>query len=597
MDNILLDAILSMDSYNRGYNAGIVFGTDPNNSEAVDGVTQIGNETVYQSANTADAQNIGFYAIAYQDDTTGDITISYRGTDEAITPIAKDVLFGYNVGAGVADTAQSEMAFQFYDTVAGQQAGTAISVTGHSLGGGLAGLVGATYGLSGILYDNMAFELAANNLATDRGLQTSLGPTLYLTAYDTGLVSDSPEFLNNVYGAASQSPSPEFSGLQTVAVAGEPLSLPFVPGDHAHQTGTPITLLDTGNVTASQLGDTFLNTVIDTSLHSASTLVLLEYADDPSAGTGVGTAWQAASQYFWPVLYDGTFAGNIGMSAVPGRYNTDPQDGSHDYATILRTVLAYSAINDGTRPFGDTGIVSLYHDADILGAVAGATGVSQTIVADAPDISKAFVEFAGELALHQILQSAHPGIIGGVLGFNGDGTLTVNFDPALWQTAGGGVAPSTIAHDTLVDDVLNSTGSVRTYATRCRICGPTVPTAPSTRSLLPPVTTGAVTPLSTIPPQRRPMPICSSAARGWTRSPAPTAMTFSMAARATMSCMAARARIFWMAAEEPTRRITRSLPMRSPSIPMRGRWPKGRVAQTGRTSFFPSSRSWATRMW
>ena len=182
-----------------------------------------------------------------------------------------------------------------------------------------------------------------------------------------------------------------YSHLSSIDVAGEPLSKPFVPGDHAHQAHTQIiTDLDIGNVDPLALAATFNNLLLDTSLHSVSTLVLLEYA---ATTPGVGDSWKMASEYFWPVLYDGNFAGQIGMSAIPGRYNTDPEDPDlHDYSTILRTILGYSAINVGpddinARPFGDTGIVSLYHDADILGAVAGATGVSSEIANHAMDIS------------------------------------------------------------------------------------------------------------------------------------------------------------------------------------------------------------------
>jgi putative lipase involved disintegration of autophagic bodies len=41
------------------------------------------------------------------------------------------------------------------------QGATDITVVGHSLGGGLAGFVGAIYGLQGVLFDNMPFNNAA----------------------------------------------------------------------------------------------------------------------------------------------------------------------------------------------------------------------------------------------------------------------------------------------------------------------------------------------------------------------------------------------------------------------------------------------------
>ncbi len=82
-------AILSMDSYNRGYGAGIGETTDGLGS-ASDGSVKIGAATVsynLEDAGLADtAQAAGFYAIAYDVDASGvdgfdnDTTvISYRG--------------------------------------------------------------------------------------------------------------------------------------------------------------------------------------------------------------------------------------------------------------------------------------------------------------------------------------------------------------------------------------------------------------------------------------------------------------------------------------------------------------------------------------
>ena len=90
-------AILSMDSYNRGYEAGIADGGngDPDGLGETKDVSKIGNATVSLapkdvSQEFADsAQAAGFYAIAYEITDgagidgldTGDTVISYRGTD------------------------------------------------------------------------------------------------------------------------------------------------------------------------------------------------------------------------------------------------------------------------------------------------------------------------------------------------------------------------------------------------------------------------------------------------------------------------------------------------------------------------------------
>jgi hypothetical protein len=57
----LFRAILAMDAYNRGYNAGIDFGA---NADAID--TQIGNATISArtTPNDTAAQAASFYALA-----------------------------------------------------------------------------------------------------------------------------------------------------------------------------------------------------------------------------------------------------------------------------------------------------------------------------------------------------------------------------------------------------------------------------------------------------------------------------------------------------------------------------------------------------
>lgn len=174
----LFKALLSMDSYNRGYLPAI---------SGMGGVgSTLGAYTVLMDSSVLEngAQQrkdipIGFYAVAYQYVDANNQTqtvISYRGTDEDITPLALDVVNGYGVGAGNAATLQSRMAIELYKQVAAtinpgnpDPYAANISVTGHSMGGGFAGLVGAIYHKSGVLFDNMAFQTAASNLSYTNG--------------------------------------------------------------------------------------------------------------------------------------------------------------------------------------------------------------------------------------------------------------------------------------------------------------------------------------------------------------------------------------------------------------------------------------------
>ncbi|MCB1558096.1 MAG: DUF2974 domain-containing protein [Alphaproteobacteria bacterium] len=138
MSEELFNAILSMDSYNRGYGQGIIL------SETTDSLNlEIGKYIIVRESDIAsddEGVNISFYAIAYKDTASDAITISYRGTDDVVW----DPWYGWGVGRGSPYGEQAEMAIKFYQAVAGDGhwLDANISLTGHSLGGGLAGLVG-----------------------------------------------------------------------------------------------------------------------------------------------------------------------------------------------------------------------------------------------------------------------------------------------------------------------------------------------------------------------------------------------------------------------------------------------------------------------
>lgn len=119
----LFMAILSMDSYNRGYDAGIS-GLSENGG--------IGNATITTTLSDvsetfeADAQAAGFYAVAYQ--WNGETVISYRGTDNLIdwtnlnprsdTP-GGDIWNSYLTGLGYTANNQAHLAADFYQAVTG----------------------------------------------------------------------------------------------------------------------------------------------------------------------------------------------------------------------------------------------------------------------------------------------------------------------------------------------------------------------------------------------------------------------------------------------------------------------------------------------
>jgi hypothetical protein len=101
--------------------------------------------------------DISFYALAYS--YGSETVIAYRGTDN----IAADLNYGWALGGGFEAAApQGQMAIDFFNEVS-NVTDTHMTLTGHSLGGGLAGYIGALYNKNAVLYDSMGYQAAANN--------------------------------------------------------------------------------------------------------------------------------------------------------------------------------------------------------------------------------------------------------------------------------------------------------------------------------------------------------------------------------------------------------------------------------------------------
>jgi hypothetical protein len=114
MNRDLFLAILSMDSYNRGYGQGVMLNSADSTSDQEEAGRRLGRATILNVDLPAGSVNAGFYAIAYElpagyiDGLTGTV-ISYRGTnfdpgDSILNffngPLWQDIRTGWSVGAG-----------------------------------------------------------------------------------------------------------------------------------------------------------------------------------------------------------------------------------------------------------------------------------------------------------------------------------------------------------------------------------------------------------------------------------------------------------------------------------------------------------------
>lgn len=369
----LYAAILAMDAYNRGYNEGL---QDVGDEIGLAVVTD-GSDILETSAE----RQASFYAQSYTFDD--EIIVAYRGTDAFLSDVPT-----YGLAIGDYDTDQSRFAAQFYQNIAIQADLTnsgGIRLVGHSLGGGLAGFVAGLYGSDAIIFDNMTFEQSVGAYAYDRNLGVTVD-----AAFTSGPIADDAVMHRDTT-----------TGYFTT---GE-----FLQATRIDQSTTVQGLNSYGGLR---------NPVSD--LHSMSLLVLLLYAS-----TNNLSKWQAAGVELTDALFDESLAATIGFGG-------EGEGGTSSAAEKLRTTLAYSAIDEGTRVFGDTGIRAYFDDADELGEAVSQTGGSLTsFQRDA--IAKIVVQFAGHLAKNKMLQADWSEAVDGVLKLTPDkNLLAVDFADELW---------------------------------------------------------------------------------------------------------------------------------------------------------------------
>lgn len=100
---------------------------------------------------------LSFEASAFQNTTTGEIVISYAGTSQLT-----DWLANVALGAGLGSD-QLEQAALYYLQIKAANPTATISFTGHSLGGGLASLMGVFFDEKAVTFDQAPFASSAGS--------------------------------------------------------------------------------------------------------------------------------------------------------------------------------------------------------------------------------------------------------------------------------------------------------------------------------------------------------------------------------------------------------------------------------------------------
>ncbi|NKL67436.1 calcium-binding protein [Rhizobium leguminosarum] len=475
-DKNVMVALLALDAYSRGENAQLA------NIDGSPLSERIGNVQFVMSSDDMEmpgATIAGFNASAYQWTVGGttETVIAYRGTDFvtqdlSIVETLKDVAFGWMSSFGVMNEdlgngiihPQPYYAQQFYEEVTNRKlfpeiniggnddSGSPVSnviITGHSLGGSLAGFIGSLSGDETVIFN----EIPYLGLALTAALNTFLAP---LTEIDDPAAKYQQviDFLNGEGLSIAGLVLPEANNVTSYRMDGEVAGYARMLGPAlgfalkeliAKYTGQDDVVADaiaaaaltygisvdaqSHVVPVSIHGGGLLDTV---NLHSQALMVVTTYADSESL-----VDWHAIGDDLLNAFFSDKVAVAVGANQLGGYGGP---------AAKMLDAIAYSVLDEGTLVFGNTGVRALFDDADALGMMVDGDKASDLLKDALPGLSEAIVQFAGLMALRQVdyhsLDSAYhaeKGIIS-LTGADGsevtDGAsaqvLTVNVSQDLW---------------------------------------------------------------------------------------------------------------------------------------------------------------------
>jgi RTX calcium-binding nonapeptide repeat (4 copies) len=487
-----------MDSYNRGYRPHVNIAQ--NNTIGTANILKLDalgvTPAIYLTWKQA-----GFYASAYS--WNGETVISFRGTNinqvetlgEFVSlPALNDIFNGWTLGAGFPGGSQAQLAIRFYEAVAGVDSPyylladqPSITLLGHSLGGGLAGFVGSLSGNVSWGYDHMPFGVAAYaqaiaDSAVAASARTGLSVSDVLATLAQTSVSPISIVINGIalsvfldaFGQEYALRVPAI-GMFGVNVGGEALDyvrdgtaqtaftaagslLGLIGGPVGVGIGLLLAAAGVGEaIVTSQveslpsmpnqvyqpfLLDSPLGALSPVERHSMPLQVIVIYGREQLPGERpdiINSRWDFGMSYVLPAFFDesvNSIARGLGLlpQGVTGYARPSQQ---------LITQIAYSAIDEGERPFGDTAIRAMSDDAADLGRATSIPNLSRNLGEGAFGIGAVIIEFAGLLAGQHVMRSSTVGAqaMQGVVSYraaagNFGETLMIDFRAATWNAYG-----------------------------------------------------------------------------------------------------------------------------------------------------------------
>jgi hypothetical protein len=153
---------------------------------------------------------------------------------------------------------------------------------------------------------------------------------------------------------------------------------------------------------------------------------------------------------------EGYVVGELFDQSLAQAIKADQVGGSADPASKMQMMIAYSAIDGGTYVYGDTGIASLFQDADQFGTMESANNLAGYLTSDPVEsaIASIIVEYAGLLAINQDTNAQDEGVFTYDAGAN---QMDIDFSPSLWTLVSGGQA-KIVGEQTLTDAAVQYAG-------------------------------------------------------------------------------------------------------------------------------------------
>lgn len=505
----LMRAILAMDSYNRGYAQGLRI-----TPQDISDVGQfIGTARIVAQDISPTARSAGFYASAYS--WNGETIISYRGTDYdsdagdsdfLSTITSTDIWSGWTIGLGYAGAHQAQLALQFYQQVAGVTNfyfnQPDVTLLGHSLGGGLAGFVGALAQQPVYGYDHMPFGAAAyaqaisdsaRAAADELGLEWSevtavlLGAVVdpinivigaftfarFLEEFEVQYELRAPvlqmaghhidgEILELVRSGTIQNIVGGAGTLAAVMQGGLPgLGLEFLLGVTGLTLGYSVAQFEQYPNMSSMAYPAYATGAAPYSenlsaveRHSMAYQAMVIYGNEqlPLERPDISFAnWTLGFTYVASGLFDAEIGRSFGLArGVTGRSEPENQ---------MAMMIAYSAVDVGVMPFGNTAIQSLFDDSNDLGRGLNFFGAPTALAAGGNGIGNVVTEFAALLARQSILESTRPEAIEGIIFYRtatqarGE-TLMIDLRQSTWD--GYGVVHNIVSIDNMIEGFIQA---------------------------------------------------------------------------------------------------------------------------------------------